>query len=159
MKQETRTREQYYDVYIAMDGEEFRDKEECEKYEQSAKAVVSTNYKRLVVGKSTEEAFFGFGCCDNDVEFVKVTSKEDADVVMQMNYIVNPHMAEKPDSYKSSIERIQNLMERAINEDDVLIVGRGYDNECFWFIGTRNSMKEEIDYVCKASVPEDKREE
>lgn len=160
MKTETRTREQYYDVYIAMDGTEFNDKAECEKYEQSAKAVVNANYKRLIVGTNTEEAFFGFGCCDNGVEFVKVTSKEDADVVMQMNFIINPHMAEHPENFDTTIERMQNLLERAINEHDVLIVGRGWnDDEVFWIVGTRNSMKEEIDKVCEASIHAKEAEE
>lgn len=160
MKTETRTRESYYNVYVAMDGREFNDEAECVKYEKSAKAVVNTNYKRLIVGTNTEEAFFGFGGCDNSVEFVKVTSKEDADVVMQMNFIINPHMAEHQDDYAKALEREHNILERAIKEDDVLIVGRGWnDDEVFWLIGTRNSMKEEIDNVCKASVHEDKREE
>lgn len=160
MKTETRTREQYYDVYIAMDGREFNDKTECEKYEQSAKAVVNANYKRLIVGKNTEEAFFGFGCCDNGVEFVKVTSREDADTVMQMNYIINPHMAKEPDVYKNSTDRMHNLLERAINEHDVLIVGRGWNyDEVFWIVGTRNSMKEEIDNVCEASIHAKEAEE
>ena len=160
MKTETRTKNQYYDVYIAMDGREFRDKAECEKYEQSAKAVVNANYKRLIVGTNTEEAFFGFGGCDNSVEFVKVTSKEDADTVMQMNFIINEHMAQHPGNYDTTLDRMHNLLERAIKEDDILVVGRGWnDDEVFWIVGTRNSMKEEIGKIVEASIHAKEAEE
>lgn len=159
MKTETRTREEYYNVYVANDGTEFSDKAECEKYEQSAKAVVNNNYLRLVVGTNTEEAFFGMGCCDNRVEFVKVASKEDADVVMQMNFLINPHMGQHRESYDATLERMHNLLERAISEDDLLMVGRGYDDDSFWFIGTHNSLKEEIDNICKVSIHAKEAEE
>lgn len=64
--------------YIAKDGTEFSDMNNCLEYEESAKCVVQTNAKHYLVATSTETEFYNgsvgsddtcleiFDICDND---------------------------------------------------------------------------------------------
>ena len=54
MKEVTKEKVQKYTVYEALDGTEFHDKAECEKYEESAKGVVKARIAKLTVGKANE---------------------------------------------------------------------------------------------------------
>lgn len=132
----------YVSVYVANDGTEFNDADECKKYDDSAEGVLNTRLRKITLKDDVEENIFNFGC-DNVVLVVKPTTKDDKQLIMQMYLLTNPHLREN-DRF-NHLERAQNLIDRAISEDDVLIVGRSYDYDSFWFYGTRNSMKEQLD--------------
>lgn len=155
--QKERVRTEYYNIYVANDGMEFTSEEECKKYEESAELVLNTRYKPLVVKESTEEDLFGFGCCDDIVEVVKPTSKDDVDAIMQLAFMHNPHY--KQDGYKKYAERALKLAERAVGDKDVILIGRGCDYETFWLIGTTNSMKEQLDFYVKPAEKKDEKKE
>ena len=144
--QKERVKKEYYDVYVAEDGTEFRDKEECMKYDESARCVLNSVLRKIMVKSSVEDAILGFGSCDITVEVYKPKDENDKRLLMQMYLLVNDYL--KDEQYKDQIDRASSLIDRAINEDDYIIVGKGYDDTYFWFYGTRNSMKVMLDKFC-----------
>lgn len=147
--EKTKTIESKYNVYVANDGTEFNDAEECKKYEESAYGVLNMKYKELVVGETDEESLTIVGCSNNGVDIVKVKTQQDADVIMQMYFLINPHVKNGADendtTYIGWINRAKELLKDAIEDDDYLFIGRGYaDADCFWFIGTRASILAKI---------------
>ena len=66
MKEITKERVQKYTVYEALDGTEFNDKAECEKYDESAKGVLMARIAKLIVGKGDAWDIMG-GYEDHDV--------------------------------------------------------------------------------------------
>lgn len=133
-----------YDVYVANDGTEFNDKAECEKYEKSAIGVVNARYKALVVDTHSEYSAFQIGCDDNLVQIVKVRSEKDIDTVVQMFMLI-----ERCDIKSDRVGEAEKIVRRAFEENDILFVNRGYDDDCFWLMGTCNSLKEGIDSLAK----------
>ena len=111
-------------------------------------------YKPLIVKETTEDYLFGWGSSDNTVEIVKPTSKDDADLIMQLVFLFNKYYRE--DKNKHYAERAQELIDRAVKESDVLVIERSYDMDGFWIVGTTASMKEEIDKFVK---PVEKKED
>lgn len=146
-----RVKTEYYNVYVANDGSEFTTREECEKYEDSAECVIMAKVKAMLVKEISEEDVLGFGSSDCTVWLIKPKTQDDADVILQAFFYVNPHM--KEDGCKQWVERAKNLISRAISEDDTLFIGRGYEMDSFWFIGTSTSMFEQFQ---KLSNPEKK---
>lgn len=141
-----RVQKSTYNVYLANDGTEFSDKEECKKYEESAQGVLMTKIKHLIVNDITEEAFWSFGSCDNTIWVIKVESQGDVDTIMQTYLLLNSFLMQN--EYKDRVERARALVQRALVEKDFLFVGRGFDMDSFWFIGTLSTMKEDLDKLC-----------
>lgn len=139
----------YVTIYVANDGTEFKNAEECEKYEKTAKAVVLAKYKALVVKTSDECRAFTVGCDDNIVELVKVETPADADTILQA-YILVQGINSNEDWGKQRIERAHKIVYGALAGDKVLAIGRGYDyNECLWFIGSHTDVVSKIDEFFK----------
>ena len=160
MKKIQKEEKSYYDVFVAYDGTEFRDKEDCKKYESSAYAILDMRYRTLILKDSNEECILGYGCCEDTVHVIKVKNQAEADMVMQLYLFINSYLQEdanKNEDYAiGQIKRVQNLLDRSIKEDDVLIIGRGYNpNESFWFMGTSESLKEQIDDFCTPDKEDD----
>ena len=124
-------------VYVANDGTEFENAEECKKYEKSARGVLYAKYAPKLVKTSDEESLFGMGCCDNDVEIVRVETQEDADLILQILLLEN--------SWYDTDERRKEVID-VINSaiGDFLLVGRGYDHDGFWLYGSRKSFIEKF---------------
>ena len=72
--------------YIAEDGTVFHDKEECEKYEKSALAVVSSRLKRLDKKYTSWEDLLYFSYDDCKLEIFDIQDQEDLDNLCQ--YVV-----------------------------------------------------------------------
>lgn len=136
-----------YDVYVAADGLEFTTLEECKKYEESAEGVIMAKVKPMVIKEFTEEDMFGFGSCESTIWVIKPTTQKDMDTIMKAVLVINPHFAK--DDFSHHLERARKLIQRALDENDVIFVGRGYEMDSFWLIGTRNSMKETLDGFTK----------
>ena len=143
MKKIQKETKSFYDVFVAMDGTEFCNQDECRKYEQSAKGVVMAKIKNILVRETTEEDILGYGSCDSTIWIVKPTTQSDVDAIMQAYLLINPYMAD--DDHKSYLQRASYLLQRALDENDILFIGRGYEMDGFWFLGTRNSMKDALD--------------
>jgi len=143
----------FVSVYVANDGTEFNNADECKKYDGSAEGVLNARLREIILKDAIEEDIFNYGN-DHAVQVVKPTTENDKQIILQMYLLINPRLRE--DDRFNQLERAQNLIDRAISEDDVLIVGRGYDNDSFWFYGTRNSMKEELDAFVTPQKEEEK---
>ena len=136
-------RTEYKIRYQAIDGEIFDSKEECQKYDNSAIAVVQKKYNELVLQKDMcEYDILNLGCEDNYMEIIKVESKEDADLVKQLYMLINPYYQDKeiPEWMKKDFEQI----DKAVKDKDILFIGRGYEKDGFWIYGSTKSLCAEI---------------
>lgn len=122
------------DVYEAIDGTRFPDKAECEIYERSAKCLLLSKYNKLVIKKDFEFNIFGCGSEDGYVDIVKILCREDIDVIMQTLGVINPHMLREDN--KERYDKYQDILIKAWDEDDLVFILRGYDNDSFWIEGT-----------------------
>lgn len=137
-------RKEYQTVYIATDGSEFYDKNECEKYEKSAMGVVSSRYKEFVVKSTTEEGLTKCGSGDYIIEVVKLTEYDDIDIVVQLYCLLfNTNDNE-------SITRIREFCKKAIKTRDLLLICRGYDYDNFWVMDT---LTDYLNYILKQCDP------
>ena len=136
----------YDTMFVANDGTEFTTEEECKKYEESAKCALMARYNLLVIKESDCFSLFGFGSDEDVINVVKVESKEDINLILQLLIIDNPwhydeNKAENPDAAASKKENLRKVTERltkALQEKDLIFIGRGYDSDGFYFEGTRN---------------------
>lgn len=129
IKQEVQKVE-YVTKYEATDGTLFDDADECRKYENSARAVLLTRYKTLVINKFCEEDLFGVGSCDYGIDIVKITDSEDIDLVLQLLILYNPHIGKDQERLASYRKQLNTAME----DDDVVFIGRGYDDDDNFYI-------------------------
>ena len=137
-------RKEYQTVYIATDGSEFYDRNECEKYEKSAMGVVSSRYKEFVVKSTTEEGLTKCGSGDYIIEVVKLTEYDDIDIVVQLYCLLfNTNDNE-------SITRIREFCKKAIKTRDLLLICRGYDYDNFWVMDT---LTDYLNYILKQCDP------
>lgn len=143
-----RTHVEKYNVYVANDGTEFNNEDECRKYDDSAKGVLNAMLRKIMVKDCTEECLFGVGSCDNTMEIYRPTSDDDKKTIMQMYLLANSHVSERSELHHY-IERAEGLIDRAIKESDYLFIGRGYDYDGFWIEGTLHSVQESIENFCK----------
>ena len=123
----------------------FDSKEECQKYDDSAKAVLNEKYNKLVLRKTCEYCIFDIGSEDNDAEIVKLNSEEDVDLMKQMYFLYNSYYLDKqyeelPDYVKTDFKD----MEDSVKNNDILFVGRGYDRDGFWIYGSTKSLCDKI---------------
>lgn len=137
-----------YEVFIANDGTEFKDKEECKKYEESALGVLSAKYHPLVVGTTTEECIYNAGNGDNTIAIVKVSTDEDADLMLQMFFMFNEYYRNKfnkgDKGAVAKVEEVKRHINAAKESGEPLIVDRGYDEDDFWVFGTCSTICEDI---------------
>lgn len=75
----------YYNVFVANDGTEFSDKDECEKYEKSAKCAIESAYEKTFktfdgIGISTESCEFATLGCDSRLYAIKINNADELKV-------------------------------------------------------------------------------
>ena len=137
-------RKEYQTVYIATDGSEFYDRNECEKYEKSAMGVVSSRYKKFVVKSTTEEGLTKCGSGDYIIEVVKLTEYSDIDIVVQLYCLLFST------NDNEQITKIRELCKQAVRTGDLLLICRGYDYDNFWVIDT---LTDYLNYILKQCDP------
>lgn len=141
--------------YVATDGTEFQDKEECEKYEQSAKCALKSNFNKLVIKSGTEQEFFTVGeDCDTVVYAVKMKTAEDVLTVKQLWVIDNPYVYKE---CKDRVNKAFGLIDKAYEEDDILFVEESYD-EGIYILNTRNNVYFKLMNIQNDTEREDKEE-
>lgn len=143
--------------YEANDGTIFDNRDECFKYDNSARGVLMSKYKKLVIDTRCEYDTFFCGSDDNPVDVVRIKTKEDADLLKQVYFFVNPYKKSK-ELDKYTIQTFEAI-DRALKEDDVLFVGRGYDDDCFWIYGSAATLIEHIASYRKLEKKEPENEE
>ena len=140
MKKIVKDRIEKFTVYQAVDGTEFKDKEECRKYEESAKCLLFSKYSKLVVKSEREETLFKVGNYDDTVDIVKIKTQSDADIILQIFYYFNN---EPSDSYA---KRVEESCVSAIGS--FLFVSRGYDEDNFYVMTSLPEYIKHLEDIC-----------
>ena len=131
----TRTEEVLVRIeYVAEDGQAFRSKEECEKYEESALFAVSKQLKRLAT--TNIYALIGDGCEDDEVEIFDVQTEKDLENLRRYLYL----KARKNGATENSIKECftaENENRKDYVFDNVtigheVIICWSYDRDWFW---------------------------
>jgi hypothetical protein len=135
-------------TYEAVDGTPFTNKEECEKYEQTAKCALQQRYRPLVVRTDTEcNIFGGVGSEDCTVDIVKISKSEDIDTLLQLYRLNHAHL-ERPE-YKHWVDEAHKKCSLALQGSGYVFVGRGCEEDNFWIIGSQDSAIQAIKDACK----------
>lgn len=135
--------------YEAIDGNIFKDKNECLKYEESAKMVAYSKYQPLVISRKSEYEIYGAGSEEYEIDIIKINKDEDIDILIQLYCLYNNWKENK------DILETRNLLNKWYSTGETIFIGRGsnYDNyDCFWFISTMN---ETIQHIMKACYEEE----
>ena len=133
--------------YEAIDGTIFINRDECIKYDNTARAVILSKYNKLVLKRMSEYALFGSGSEDYEIEIISVNSSEDIKTVMQLAGLENPYLLkkERQDNYTKYME----TLEYALKNNDLVFIYRGYQNDNFCIDGTLKDRLEHITNACK----------
>lgn len=145
MKEITKEKIQIYSIWKANDGTEFNSKEECVKYENSARCAIMTKYNLLVKKTLTEWDIFGTGSEEFQIDIVCLNNEDDATTVLQSIAFENSYIAND----KKKMSEIRESLSTSLNKCPVFI-GRGSEyNECFYFMGSLDSFLTKIQESCK----------
>lgn len=130
-------------VWEAIDGTQFSNEAECKKYDNSAEAVLLANYNSLIINSFDEETLFNCGSCDYIIDIIKISSKEQINMIMQLVCLFNPYIAQDPMRYV----HFEAICLKAIKNDDYLFIGRGYERkEGFWIL---DIMMDRLNHILK----------
>lgn len=134
--------------FEAVDGTRFQDKEECRKYEDTARCILRTRLKELEVWRGNEWDLLK-GCDDHDVIALQLQSQEDVDTVMQAFLIDNPYYLKDGDERTQKwLEERKDMAEKAYKENDLLLMGLNCDDDLYFF-DTRNGFIERLNNLDK----------
>lgn len=133
-----------YTVYQAIDGTEFNSKEECQKYEDTAKCLLLTKYKPLVKRTASEYDIFNTGSDEYMIDILQYLSNEsDIDILIQLNRLYCGGRKLNDDFY----DNMRSKLEKCLKNRDVILIGRGteydgYDN--FYVLATLQEITDNI---------------
>lgn len=137
--------------YQAEDGTIFDTKEECKKYDESAKCVLLGKYNDLVIRQTNCDSLcssFG-GSDDYGVDIVKVNTKEDVDLILQLAYFYRPYL-HKEDYREREIEVTKLVNSALISDSHILFIGRSFPgDEDFNVLVTKENLIDTIEQHCK----------
>lgn len=120
--------------YEACDGSIFKTKEECIKYENTAQCVIRKKFKDLVEHSSDECSLFNCGSDDYIVDFIKPSTRDATNAIMQMLEL-----------YGANDDRARKLIKEAQENNDYLLIGHNsYDDDYYYVCGTRASILNNI---------------
>ena len=138
MKEVSIEQKTYIKKWEATDGTQFNSREDCEKYENSAKCVILAKYKEFVIKENSEYELFGLGVDDSQIDVVIVSNPEAVDIIFQTYCFIRDW-----DSPENK-ERARKIITDAYHYSDVLLIGRGFESDDFYIIGTLEDKLEEI---------------
>ena len=145
MRQETKEikREiiEHQTSYIAIDGTSFSSEEECTKYEESAVCVLRSRLVELKVAESSEFSLLSAGDEETLVWAIRMNSEADKDTVFQLYALEHAYLFKGEDNVW--VKRAKDLIDKAFNEKDILLVGFNCDDEIF-IVDTRNTIIERL---------------
>lgn len=137
MKEIQKETKQYITIYEAVDGTEFKSKEECAKYEKSAECVLMAKYNKLVVKSCLESDIFGcIGSEEETINIVKINSLSDIDIILKLIALYYPNAAKDPEW----MQRKEDILTDAYNSNSLVVIGRGYEGDCFYLSTTFNEI-------------------
>lgn len=144
MKEITKEKKSTYTVYQAIDGTEFNSKEECQKYEDTAKCLLLTKYKPLVKRTASEYDIFSTGNDEYMIDILQYLSSEsDIDILIQLDRLYCGDRKLNDDFY----DNMRSKLEKCLKNRDVILIGRGteydgYDN--FYVLATLQEITDNI---------------
>lgn len=122
-----------YELYIASDGTEFTNKEECKRYEDTAKCVLLSKYKNWVIKSTNEWEIFDAGCEESYIDIIRV-SEDKIDTILQLTKLLGYTNEER-------LQKDRARLESFIGE--LVLIGRGDSyEENFWI---KNSLRFYVD--------------
>lgn len=133
-----------YTVYQAIDGTEFNSKEECQKYEDTAKCFLLTKYKPLVKRTVSEYDIFNTGSNEYMIDILQYLSSEsDIDILIQLNRLHYSSRKLDDDFY----DNMRSKLEKCLKNRDIVLIGRGtkydgYNN--FYILSTLQEITDNI---------------
>lgn len=124
MKEEIREKIGTETIYIACDGTEFKDKEQCKKYEDSAKCALLSKYKPCVIKTVTEWDLFKAGSEDYEYDLFNLQYSWQIDMLIQLDFL----NYDRDKAY----EELRERLEKSIGK--IILIGRGdpYNGWCFY---------------------------
>lgn len=125
-----RTVEDIY--YEAIDGERFSSKEECEKYDKTASAVIKAKYNALVIKSNTMYSICE-ACNDYCVDLVKVNNEGEL-------HSLNMYLKMVADNGYGGV--FKPVASTEIGKE--MMIYYGYDAEWYEIIGTKAEFLEAI---------------
>jgi len=146
MKEVTKEKVQKYTVYEALDGTQFSDKAECEKYEQSAKGVIRARIAKLTVGKANEWDLLA-GSDEHEIIGIKMQTGRDIEYVKQF------FMMECSWYEEVKTREIFDVIEKAYDNDDIVLFGINCDGDYYWV----NSRQNIVDNLMNLDKKEDEK--
>lgn len=133
MKEVTKEKVQKYTVYEALDGTEFHDKAECQKYEESAKGIIRARIAKLIVGKGNEWELLA-GSDGHEVVGIKMQTGRDLEYVKQFLLMECGWYNNNP----VARDKIFDIMEKAYDNDDIVLFGINCDGDYYWINSRQN---------------------
>ena len=122
--------------YIAEDGTIFNNKEECEKYEESALFVVSNKLKRLNTKETYINDFNDESSCDCELEIFDIQTEEDLNNLRRYLYLkaITNGATEKgiKDAFTSDDGKRENFVFDNVTIGHEVLVFWSYDKDWFW---------------------------
>lgn len=115
-------------VYVASDGTEFRDKEQCKKYEDSAKCVLMSRYTPNVIKTISEENLFMCGSCEYKYDLFQLKHDWQIDVLIQLDFL-NYNRGEE--AYSKLTKTLSDYVEQG---GKTILIGRGDDYSKSFYI-------------------------
>lgn len=145
---EIRTERKVFDIhYEAIDGTEFIFKEECEKYDKSAKAVLRSKFRQLVVKAGNEYTFFDVGNDESVVYAIKMVSEADVTTVKQL-WELDHEWMQTSTNYADRQKESYAPIDKAYKEKDILFIGEDCEGQTY-IIGTRADIIERLQNLDK----------
>ncbi len=141
MKEVTKEKVQKYTVYEALDGIEFHDKAECEKYEQSAKGVIRARIAKLIVGKANEWDLLA-GSDEHEIVGIKMQTDKDLEYVKQFLLMECTWYNNNP----VERDKIFDIIEKAYDNEDIVLFGINYDGDYYWINSRQNIVNNLINF-------------
>lgn len=137
----TKTETMYYE---AVDGARFSSREECEKYEKSAKCVVLKEIEKYKLGRISEYELFEAGCDDYGTDIYNIANAEVLNKLNIYRNLCDPH--------------IQNIGEEYIGKP--ILLAWDYEECSSYNLGTIDELLGRIrnNYI-KAITPKEEKKE
>ncbi len=135
MKEVIKEKKSTYTVYQAIDGTEFNSKEECQKYEDTAKCLLLTKYKPLIKRTDSEYNIFNTGSDEYMVDILyPLATESDINTLIQLCRLYGNYKKYSDDYYSN----IRSRLEECLKTKDTILIGRGteYDGLDSFFVLT-----------------------
>lgn len=146
MKEITKEKKSTYTIYQAIDGTEFNSKEECQKYEDTAKCLLLTKYKPLVKRTVSEQDIFNTGSDEYMLDILQYLSSEsDIDILIQLHRLYCGGRKFNDDFY----DNMRSRLEKCLKNRDVILIGRGTEYEGYDNFYVLTTLQEIIDNITK----------